>query len=78
MNFSEKKINQLLSGKSYKDENFPVASLIISKEIRRIIRAFYHFARMSDDISDNNKLSKGAYLSHSYIDIPLPFFLDIF
>ena len=58
-NLQEKKILSYLSGKQFRDENFPVASLIISKEIRKTIRIFYQFARMSDDISDNNRLSKG-------------------
>ena len=57
-NLQEKKISTYLSGKNFHDENFPVASLLISPQIKRVIRYFYHFARMSDDIADNSKLSK--------------------
>ena len=39
------------------DENFPVASGLIKKDVKEIIRTFYSFARISDDIADNNKLS---------------------
>jgi len=46
-----------LSGKNFKDENFPVASLLIKKNVRDIIRIFYSFARISDDIADNNTLT---------------------
>ena len=46
-----------LSGKNFKDENFPVASTLIKKGVRDIIRIFYSFARISDDIADNNNLT---------------------
>ncbi len=45
-----------MSGKSYKDENFPVSSFIIKRNIRKIVRIFYFFARMADDIADNKSL----------------------
>ena len=50
-------VYHLMSGKSYSDENFPVASFLMTKKIRSIIRAFYFFARMADDIADHQKLS---------------------
>ena len=56
-NINEKKIKNLLSGKTFADENFPVASFIIKKDIQKYIRTFYFFARMADDIADHHKLS---------------------
>ena len=53
---NDKYIYPLLSGKSFKDENFPVASFIINKKLRAFIRHFYFFARTSDDIADHEKL----------------------
>ena len=46
-----------MSGKSHSDENFPVASFLMTKKIRSIIRVFYFFARMADDILDHQNLS---------------------
>ena len=43
----------LASGKGHKDENFPVASILIAKKHRPAIMAFYRFARAADDIADN-------------------------
>ena len=56
-NTHEKKIKSLLSGKTFTDENFPVASFIVKKDIQKYIRTFYFFARMADDIADHHKLS---------------------
>ena len=56
-NINEKKIKNLLSGKTFTDENFPVASFIVKKNIQKYIRTFYFFARMADDIADHHKLS---------------------
>ena len=62
-NISTKRINiendvsHLMSGKSHSDENFPVASFLMTKKIRSIVRVFYFFARMADDIADHQKLS---------------------
>ena len=33
-------------------ENFPVASLLLPKRLRRPIEAIYRFARSADDIAD--------------------------
>ncbi len=41
------------SGKSKKTENFPVGSLLIRKDLREHVHAFYNFARAADDISDH-------------------------
>ena len=37
---NEKTIKGLMSGKSYEDENFPVSSFIIKRNIRKITRFF--------------------------------------
>jgi squalene synthase HpnC len=44
---------ELASGKGHRDENFPVASLIIRPEYRAPVMAYYRFARAADDIADN-------------------------
>ncbi|HSZ75351.1 MAG TPA: squalene synthase HpnC [Rhizomicrobium sp.] len=43
----------LASGKTHRDENFPVASLLIHPRHRAIILAFYRFARAADDVADH-------------------------
>jgi len=43
----------LSSGKSYHDENFPVASFIIAPRHRAPILTFYRFVRTADDVADN-------------------------
>lgn len=45
-------------GKTHRDENFPVASSIVSKKHRAVILAFYRFARAADDVADNPELSE--------------------
>ena len=44
--------------KTHRDENFPVASNLVSKKHRAVILAFYRFARAGDDIADDPELSK--------------------
>jgi squalene synthase HpnC len=44
---------ELASGKGHKDENFPVASILIKPEYRAPIMSFYRFARAADDIADH-------------------------
>ena len=46
-------VSQSLSGKTARDENFPVASRLIDKRRRPIILAFYRFVRAADDVADN-------------------------
>jgi hydroxysqualene synthase len=46
-------VTDLSSGKGDKDENFPVASLLIAKKYRAPILAFYAFARSADDVADH-------------------------
>lgn len=43
--------------KTQKQENFPVASRLFNKKLRKIITDYYNFARYCDDIADNPKLS---------------------
>jgi squalene synthase HpnC len=43
----------LSSGKGHKDENFPVASFLITRRHRPVILAFYRFARSADDVADH-------------------------
>ena len=45
------------SGKGRGDENFPVGSFLIRKDLRPHVHAFYRFARNADDIADNPLLS---------------------
>jgi farnesyl-diphosphate farnesyltransferase len=45
------------SGKGRGDENFPVGSWLIRRDLRPHVHAFYRFAREADDIADNPGLS---------------------
>ena len=49
--------SDLSSGKGHRDENFPVASLLIAPRHRDIILAFYRFVREADDIADHPQAS---------------------
>lgn len=51
------------SGKSERDENFPVASRIIASRYRAPILAFYRFARAADDAADHESLEASAKLA---------------
>ena len=44
--------NKFRSGKSHRDENFPVASRLIHPRHRATILAFYNFVRTADDIAE--------------------------
>ena len=44
--------------KTHRDENFPVASYLISKKYRAPILAFYRFARAADDVADDVALTE--------------------
>jgi squalene synthase HpnC len=52
-----------LSGKTSRDENFPVASWLLSEERRAPILAYYRFARAADDVADHPKLSPDEKLA---------------
>jgi len=51
------------SGKGHRDENFPVASLIIHPKHRPAILAFYNFVRVADDIADHATLSESEKIA---------------
>src|SRR6185312_15494113 len=57
----------LRSGKTHRDENFPVASWIIRPRHRALILAFYNFVRTADDIADHATL--GADEKLRYLDV---------
>ena len=44
------------SGKHRGDENFPVGSFLIRRDLRRHVHAYYAFARNADDIADSATL----------------------
>jgi squalene synthase HpnC len=48
--------NDLRSGKTHRNENFPVASWLIQSRHRAPILAFYEFVRTADDIADHATL----------------------
>jgi hydroxysqualene synthase len=49
-------VTEALSGKTHADENFPVASWLLSDQNRGPILAFYRFARAADDVADHPSL----------------------
>ena len=53
----------LKSGKTERDENFPVASVVIARRCRVPILAFYRFARAADDVADHPRLAQGEKLA---------------
>ena len=55
--------SELRSGKTDRDENFPVASWIIHKRHRALILAFYNFVRTADDIADHALLDASTKLT---------------
>lgn len=57
-----KKPVEAWSGKDKGDENFPVASLLIARELRPHVHAYYNYARNADDISDDTELSAAEKL----------------
>jgi squalene synthase HpnC len=59
--------SELRSGKTHRDENFPVASWIIHPRNRALILAFYNFVRTADDIADHATLSERDNLN--YLDL---------
>lgn len=59
--------SELRSGKTHRDENFPVASWIINRRHRALILAFYNFVRTADDIADHATLSERDKLA--YLDL---------
>src|ERR1700761_538607 len=58
---------ELRSGKTHRDENFPVASWIIHPRHRSLILAYYNFVRTADDIADHATLAADEKLR--YLDL---------
>ena len=58
---------ELRSGKTHRDENFPVASWIIHPRHRSLILAYYNFVRTADDIADHASLAADEKLR--YLDL---------
>ena len=56
-------VAETLSGKGHRDENFPVASWLMSAERRGPILAFYRFVRAADDVADHPALTPEEKLS---------------
>ena len=48
---------EIPSGKDKGDENFPVGSFLIRRDLRVHVHAFYRFARIADDIADSSELA---------------------
>lgn len=59
--------SELRSGKTHRDENFPVASFLIHPRHRGLILSFYNFVRTADDIADHATL--GAADKLAYLDL---------
>ena len=51
------------SGKTHRDENFPVASWLIHPRHRPAILAFYRFVRAADDVADHPTLTPAEKLA---------------
>src|SRR6202012_228682 len=58
---------ELRSGKTHRDQNFPVASWIIHPRHRSLILAYYNFVRTADDIADHATLAADEKLR--YLDL---------
>ena len=56
-------VSEALSGKGHRDENFPVASWLLSEERRGPILAFYRFVRAADDVADHPTLAPETKLN---------------
>jgi squalene synthase HpnC len=65
--FSMTSASELRSGKTHRDENFPVASWIIHPRHRALILAFYNFVRTADDVADHATLGEADKLG--YLDL---------
>jgi squalene synthase HpnC len=50
-------VAELQSGKGHRDENFPVASILIAPRHRAPVLAFYNFVRAADDVADSAAVS---------------------
>ena len=55
-------VDEIVPGPMTTSENFPVASLLVERNARPLMRAFYAFARQADDVADDPQLSPAAKL----------------
>ena len=55
--------DSVASGKGHRNENFPVASVLLRAEHRAPIMAFYRFARAADDIADHETAEPAVKLA---------------
>src|SRR3954471_18200527 len=53
---SKSRSSATVRAKTQNDENFPVASFVLGRELRRPVLAFYRFVRQADDIADSPSL----------------------
>jgi phytoene synthase len=53
----------ILPSKTHRDENFPVASRLIARPLRRAVMAFYRYVRAADDIADDGSLTTAEKLA---------------
>ncbi|MDV7338783.1 squalene/phytoene synthase family protein [Terasakiella sp. A23] len=63
--------------KTHKSENFPVASLLLAKEVRTQVLDFYQFARCADDIADSPDLAPEEKLKQLDMETDNPFLADL-
>ncbi len=56
--------SDVASGKTHRDENFPVASRLIAARHRPAVMAFYDFVRAADDVADHATLTRSEKLGH--------------
>ncbi len=59
----DRPIDECTVGGAKRPENFPVASLLLGRAERAVVRAFYRFARFADDIADSPELTAEAKLA---------------
>ena len=50
--------------KSHREENFPVASILLPAALRPHVMAFYRFVRLADDIADSPVLRREEKIAH--------------
>lgn len=51
-------VDAIVSGKTSDDENFPVGSWLLPRDVRPHVARFYAFARAADDIADSPTLAR--------------------
>lgn len=59
----QKEYNRSLEAASSHYENFPVASFLVPRELRRHVAVIYKYARMADDLADEGDMMPEARIS---------------